>query len=167
MTDITLRFESRIDAPVRPVFEACRDPRSLYADDPTHDVVACTTTPEATGTTALIRAREGLFIEDIDLDYVEVVPDERIVFEARPNATLRRVNRIKIPGALHVWTWTFTPQAEGTRLTLVVVEKDAPRWERLMDTVFRGMPTRMFSKEVEGRLSRLKTRVEQQTRSAH
>jgi uncharacterized protein YndB with AHSA1/START domain len=160
MTDISLGFEITIDAPVHTVFDYCRDPRRIYACDPTHDVVEADVVAGDVGTSALIAARVGVFAEEIAIEYTEVVPDERIVFEARPRMALRRVGRPEIPSALHVWTWTFAPHGEGTRLTVAVVEKDAPRWERAMDTLMRGMPTRLFSKEIGARLGRIKSHTE-------
>ena len=51
----------------------------------------------------------------------EVVPDQRIVFEAFPKMTIARLgHRVISAGPLHTWTWAFAPEGAGTRLTLVV-----------------------------------------------
>lgn len=135
MTDVTLSFEVDIDAPVHTVFEYCRDPRSIYAGDPTYNVADATLTTEGLGTRARLVAKMLVFTEDVAIDYVEIVPDQRIVFEARPKMTITRLGRFVIPGSLHTWTWTFAPEDGRTRLTVSVVEHDAPRRERALDAL--------------------------------
>lgn len=52
MTDVSLSFDVVVDAPVHTVFDYCRDPRRIYAGDPTHTVTDATLTPEGVGTRA-------------------------------------------------------------------------------------------------------------------
>ena len=166
MTDVSLDFEVNIHAPVHTVFEYCRDPRRIYAGDPTHEVTEALVVPQGAGTRARISAQVAVFTEDIAIEYVEVVPDERIVFEARPRMTIRGLRWFVIPSSLHTWTWTFAPECGGTRLTAVVVEHDAPRWERALDALTARVPTRTFSKEIRDRLDRIKAGAEEQAASA-
>jgi uncharacterized protein YndB with AHSA1/START domain len=166
MTDTSLDFEVVIDAPAHTVFELCRDPRRIYAGDPTHEVTQAALAPEGVGTTARVVATAGPFHEDITLQYVEQVPEERIVFDAYPRTTLRGLRRWEIPSARHTWTWTFAPSDAGTRLHVAVLEHDAPLWERTFDTLLRHAPTRMFRKEIDARLARIKAAAEKQAASA-
>jgi hypothetical protein len=71
-----------------------------------------------------------------------------------------------VPSALHTWTWTFAPEDGGTRLSAVVVEHDAPRWERVVDALTARTPTKAFSKEIRDRLARIKARTEALAASA-
>jgi hypothetical protein len=107
MTDVSLDFEVSIDAPVHTVFEYCRDPRRIYAGDPTHEVSDATVVPEGVGTRAQIVAKVA-----------------------------------------------------------VVVEHDAPRWERVVDALTARTPTKAFSKEIRDRLARIRARTEEQAASA-
>ncbi len=163
MTGYTGTFEVVIDAPVHTVFEYCRDPRRIYAGDPSHTVPDATLVPEGVGTRALVVARVAVFTEEIALEYVELVPDQRIVFEAFPRMTIARLgHRVISAGPLHTWTWAFAPEGAGTRLTLVVVGQDASRWERALDLVTGRMLSGMFSREIRDRLGRVKAGVEAQ-----
>jgi len=166
MTDVSLDFGVDIHAPVHTVFEYCRDPRRIYAGDPTHQVSEVTVVSEGAGTQAQVQSKVAVFIEDIAIEYVEVVPDERIVFEARPKMSIRGLRWFVVLSSLHTWTWTFAPEDGGTRLTAVVVEHDAPRWERALDALTAGTPTRTFSKEIRGRLDRIRAGAEEQAASA-
>lgn len=127
---------------------------------------AATVVPEGAGTRAQVVSKVAVFTEDIAIDYVELVPDQRIVFEARPKMTFRGLGWFVIPGSLHTWTWTFAPEDGGTRLTAVVVEHGAPGWERALDALTARTLTRTFSKEIRERLARIKAGAEQQVASA-
>ncbi len=59
---------------------------------------------------------------------------------------------------VHNWTWTFEPEDGGTRLNVVVVEQDPPRWQRAMDR----LTEKSFNAQVRDRLARMKATVEEQ-----
>lgn len=166
MTDVSLSFEVIIDAPVHTVFEHCLDPRSVYADDPVYRVSEATVVPEGVGTRAHV-ATKGVFSEDVTLEYVDLTPDQRIVFEGRPRMTVAGSERFSISGSLHTFTWTFAPESGGTRLRLDVVEHDAPRWERALDLLTVKAGTKMFRKQIQGRLDRIKAATERRAASAY
>lgn len=166
MTDVVLTFEVSVDAPVHTVFEYCRDPRRIYAGDPMYTATDATVTVEGVGTRAHLVTGPGAFSEDVAIEYVELVPDRRIVFDAHPDVTLAVLGRHTITGSVHRWTWTFTPEAGGTHLAVAVVEQDAPRWERVMDLLTVRTMTRMFCKQVRGRLARIKAAAEEQSAAA-
>jgi hypothetical protein len=50
---------------------------------------------------------------------------------------------------------------------VVVVEQDAPRWERVIDALTARTFTRTFTKELRGRLARIKAGAEEHAASAH
>lgn len=139
MADVALTFTVSINAPVHAVFEYCRDPRRIYAEDPTYTVSDATLTPDGVGTRTHAVARMGPFAEDVPIEYVEVVPDQRIVFTADPKVTARRGRWVISGDDVHTWTWTFAPEDGGTRLGVVVVSKAGPRWRRLLDRVGNRM----------------------------
>jgi ribosomal protein L29 len=148
-----------IDAPVHSAFEYCRDPRKIYAGDPVMKIADASVTDEGVGTRAHLTSRVLLFVEDVTIDYVEVTPDQRIVFEAHPTMTpvgLGPKSGISI--ATHRWTWTFASEDGSTRLDLVVVEQNPPRWQRAMDRLSKTS----FNRQVRDRLARIKATVEEE-----
>lgn len=159
MTDSmpTYEYTVLIDAPVNSVFEYCRDPRRIYAADPMYKVTDATLTREGVGTKAQLVAKMFVFVEDIAIEYVEVVPDQRIVFQAHPTMTLAGLGRLSVSVAIHNWTWTFEPEDGGTRLNLVVVEQEPPWWQRVLDRVME----KGFSTQVRNRLARIKASNEE------
>ncbi len=84
MSNPTYEFTEFIDAPAHSVFEHCRDPRRIYAGDPIMKVADATLTPEGVGTRAHLKAKMPLFTETVAIEYTEVVPDRRIVFQGDP-----------------------------------------------------------------------------------
>lgn len=154
------RFELSINAPVDTVFEYCRDPRKIYAGDPTHNVSESTLFPEGVGTRAKVVVKTVAFTEEIAIEYVECVPDQTIVFTGDPKMTIAGLG--PFGDDIHTWTWTFAPEDGGTRMTVVVVsQEDAPWWERLFDRI----TAKNFSKEITGRLARIKAGAEEQAAS--
>ena len=155
----TYEYTVLIDAPVHSVFEYCRDPRKIYAGDPMMKVADASLAHEGVGTKAHLTSRVFLFVEDVTIDYVEVTPDQRIVFEAHPTMTPVGLGlKSGISVATHRWTWAFESEDGGTRLDLVVVEQDPPRWQRAMDR----LTEKSFNRQVRDRLARIKTAVEEQ-----
>lgn len=165
MTDVSLDFEVVIDAPVTTAFDYCLDPRRIYAGDPTHEVTDAAPHPGGLGTTAQITTKTGPFTEQIALDYVEVIPNERIVFEAHPRMTFPRLPKLEIPGSLHTWTWTFEPDDGRTRLAVVVVEHDASRSARALDALTGHALSKGFTQEIRDRLGRIRAACETHTPS--
>jgi uncharacterized protein YndB with AHSA1/START domain len=154
----TYQFTVLIDAPVGSVFEYCRDPRGVYAGDPMMKVAGATLTSEGVGTEAHLTAKMPLFTETVALEYTEVVPDERIVFQGHPTMKfLGRGRGVSVP--VHIFTWTFEPEKGGTRLNLVVEEQDPPRWYRILDRLI----DKSFREQVNDRLARIKAGAEEQT----
>lgn len=157
MSNPTYEFSVLIDAPVGSVFEYCLDPRGIYAGDPMMRVVDATLTQEGVGTGAQLKAEMPLFAETVALEYTEVVPGRRIVFQVDPTMSfLGRGRGISIP--LHIFTWTFEPEDGATRLDLVVEEKNPPRWYRILDRLF----DRSSRKMINDRLARIKAAAEEQ-----
>lgn len=153
---IRLTFTVSIDAPVHTVYEYCRDPRRIYAGDPDYTVSGATLTPEGVGTTTQLAAKLLVFTEDIAIRYVEVVQDQRIVFEAHPTATIAGRH---FGAEIFTWTWTFAPAEGGTSLTVAVVNEGGARWERALDSLGTE---RVLSRQIRGRLARIKAGVEEE-----
>jgi uncharacterized protein YndB with AHSA1/START domain len=158
LSNPTYEFTEFIDTPVHSVFEYCLDPRRIYVGDPMMKVADAALTPEGVGTEAQLKAKTPLFTETVALEYTEVVPDQRIVFQGDPTMTfLGRGRRISIP--VHIFTLTFEAERGGTRLNLVVEEQDPPRWYRILDRLFDKSSRKMIS----DRLARIKATAEEQT----
>ena len=156
MVHINLTQAVSINAPVHTVFDYCRDPRRIYAGDPTYKVVDATLTPDGVGTRGHVAAKVVGLTEDVAIEYVDFVPDERIVFEARPTATIAGRQR----GAeIFTWTWTFVPADDGVTLTVDVVNQGGAWWERALDALGTE---RVVSKQLRARLARVKASVEGQ-----
>jgi uncharacterized protein YndB with AHSA1/START domain len=80
LSDPTHEGSVFIDAPVHSVFDFCLDPRRIFAGD-AMKVADATLIPEGVGTTAHLADKLLIFVQDVSIEYVEVVPDQRIVFE--------------------------------------------------------------------------------------
>ncbi|MGD2043036.1 MAG: hypothetical protein PVJ28_05240 [Acidimicrobiia bacterium] len=157
LSNPTYECTALIDAPVHSVFEYCLDPRGIYVGDPMMKVVDATLTPEGVGTEAKLEAKMPLFTETVALEYTDVIPDQRIVFQSDPTMTfLGRGRPISIP--VHIFTLTFEPERGGTRLDLVVEEQNPPRWYRILDRIFDKSSKKM----INDRLARLKAAAQEQ-----
>lgn len=156
MTDFPRSFETVIDAPVHVVFEYCLDPRHLFQGWPALEVTEVVMTPEGVGTTAHIVGRFalGMIVEQIDREYAEVVPDERIV--TRAHAKMRFAGRTKEVAEGPIFEWLFEAEGAGTKLTFVVLEKDLAWWEELVESVSAVM----MAKTMRGMLAAIKAGVE-------
>ncbi|WP_448003172.1 SRPBCC family protein [Agromyces bauzanensis] len=161
MTDFTRRYEILIDAPVHDVFEYCRDPRHLFEGWPELEVTDVVRTPEGVGTKAHIVGRfvGGLMVEQIEREYTEFVPDERIVSKA--HGKVRFVGRTTEFADGPIFTWLFEARDEGTKLTFVVLEEHLGWWQNLLETVSAAV----MAKKMQGMLMAIKTGVESQTSS--
>lgn len=157
LSNPTYEFSVLIDAPVHSVFEYCLDPRRIYAGDPMN-VADATLVPGGVGTTAHLVGKMFVFVEEVAIEYVEVVRDRRIVFQAYPTMAVAGLG-YRISVATHTLTWTFTPEDGATRLDLVVVEQDPPRWQRVLDR----FSEKGFSKQVRERLARIKASLEDES----
>jgi uncharacterized protein YndB with AHSA1/START domain len=156
MTDFTRSYEVVVAAPVHDVFEYCRDPRHLFEGWPELEVTDVVVTPEGVGSTAHIVGRfaKGLVVEQIEREFTEVVPDERIV--SRAHATVRFAGRTKEVADGPVFTWLFEEVDGGTRLTFVVLEEDLGWWQNLVESL---SATAMAGK-MHGMLAAIRTGVE-------
>lgn len=159
MTDFTRSFEVVIDAPVHTVFEYCRDPRRVFAGDPRLEVRDVRVTPQGLGTTARLVAK-GVVTEDATNECVGFVPDQQIVTKSHPKVTVAGMTKEVTHGP--TWTWTFTPQDGGTRLTLVFLEEDAAWWQRAFDVVME----RSWSSQIRGWLAGIRAGAEEEAASA-
>jgi len=65
------------------VFAYCLDPRLVFAGDPKH-VLDAEVVPGGVGTTAHLSMKFGVLDEADRIEYVEVVPDRRIVMAMQP-----------------------------------------------------------------------------------
>jgi len=157
MPGIDLSFTVPINASVHKVFEYCRDPRRIYAGDPMYKVVDATLTPEGVGTRAHLEAKVLVFTEDIAIEYVAFVPDQRIVFDAHPTMTI--AGR-QLGSEIFNWTWMFVPADGGTTLDVELVNRGGARWERALDALGAE---KVISKQVRNRLARIKASVKEQT----
>ncbi len=159
MADIRVMVTESIGAPAPAVFEYCRDPRRIYDEDPTYGVVEAAVTGDGVGTTARLVAKMfGFPIENVAIKYVEVEPDQRIVFEARPTMTI--LGR-RLGGEVFTWTWTFEPTDAGTTVTVAGVSRGGARWERALDNIFGTQ--KIVTKQFQARVGRIKTATEKQT----
>lgn len=157
MSEVRTRAEEsiQIDAAPGTVFAYCLDPRQLFAGDPKH-VVDADVVPGGVGTTAHLAMRMGALDEADRIEYVEVVPDRRIVIAMHPTMSLHGVSGIHHETALYSLTHDFAPEAGGTRMTLRVQVHDAPRYERMIDRLEGKGPDRL----VRSRLERIAQAVE-------
>ena len=159
MTDFTRRYEIRIDAAVHDVFEYCRDPHHLFEGWPELQVTDVVMTPEGVGTRAHIVGRfaKGMIVEQIEREYTEFVPDERIVSTA--HAKVRFAGRTKDVAHGPVFTWLFEAADGGTTLTFVVLEEDLGWWQNLLESISAAA----MAKKMHGMLEAIKAGVEGRT----
>jgi uncharacterized protein YndB with AHSA1/START domain len=156
MPDFTRNYETFIAAPVHDVFEYCRDPRHLFAGWPELEVTDVVMAPEGVGTKAHIVGRffKGMMVEQIEREFTEFVPDERIVTKA--HAKVRVAGRNKEVANGPVFTWLFEGRDGGTELTLAVLEEDLSRWQNLLESVSAAL----MAKKLNGVLAAVKAGVE-------
>lgn len=102
-----------------------------------------------------------IFVQDVPIEYVEVVPDQRIVFEGDWRMTIMGLG-IGFSAGIHSWTRSFVPEDEGTRLTMRVVEFKSPRCQRVLDRVAE----KSYSRQIRERLARIKAAAEEQAATA-
>jgi hypothetical protein len=162
MTDFTRSYQIMIDASVHDVFEYCRDPGHLFEGWPELEVTDVAMTPEGVGTTAHIVGRfaKGLMVEQIDREFTEFVPDERIA--SRAHAKVRFVGRTKEVANGPIFTWLFAATDGGTKLTFDVLEEDLSWWENVLESVSAAA----MGKNMNGMLRAIKSGVESQASSA-
>jgi hypothetical protein len=124
---------------------------------PTYKVVEVMLSPEGVGTRARLAAKMLVLTEEVAIEFVEFVPDRRIVFEGRPTMTIagRRMG-----AEVFTWTWTFEPRDGGTTLTVAGLKRGGSRLEHAVDTLFGTQ--RVVSKQFQNRLTRIKAAVEAQ-----
>ncbi len=158
MPDFTRDYHVTIDAPVDQVFEYCRDPRHLFEGWPQLEVTDVEMTPEGVGTRAHIVGRfaKGAFVEQIEREFTEFVPNEQIVSTA--HAKVRFAGRTSEVENGPIFSWRFEPADGGTLLTLGVLEKDLAWWQSALESV----SARMMSKNFHGMLAAIKAGVERQ-----
>ena len=156
MPDFTRNYETFIAAPVHDVFEYCRDPRHLFDGWPELEVTDVVMTPEGVGTKAHIVGRffKGMMVEQIEREYTEFVPDERIVTKA--HAKVRFAGRSKEVAKPPIFTWLFEDRDGGTEVTLVVLEEDLSRWQGLVESASAAV----MAKKLNGLLASVKAGVE-------
>lgn len=160
MTGLRTRVEDSIQISAAPstVFAYCLDPRQLFSGDPKH-VVDVEAVPGGVGTTAHLSMKMGVLQESDRIEYVDVVPDRRIVIAMQPTMVLGTAKGVHSQTALYSLTHEFEPEADGTRLTLRVQVHDPPLVERMIDRLEGKSPERM----VRNRLERIAQAVEAAT----
>lgn len=171
MTEFTRSYDIQIAAPVHEVFDYCRDPRHLLEGWPGLEVTDVVITPDGVGTTALYvirpggvgtmahivgRLAKGMMVEQIDREYTEFVPDQRIV--SRAKMARRFAGRTKETANSTVMTWLFKPRNGGTELTVNFLEEDLAWWQNLLDNA----AVVVLSKHVHSMLAAVKEGVEGQ-----
>ena len=162
MADFSRNYDIEIDASVHDLFEYCRDPRHLFEGWPELQVTDVVMTPEGVGTKAHIVGRfaKGIVVEQIEREYTEFVPDERIV--SRAHAKVRFAGRTKEVANGPIFTWLFESADGGTKLTFVVLEEDLHWWQELLESVEAAL----MAKKMHGMLAAIKTGVESRGSSA-
>ena len=163
MTHVTTKVEESIhvDAPPADVYNYCLDPRRLFAGDPKH-VLDAEVQPGGVGTTAHLSMKLGVLQEADRIEYVEVVPDRLIEIAMHPTMSLGGAKGIHHDTALYTLTHEFEPDGDGTRMTLRVQVHDAPRLERMIDSLEGKSAERL----VRGRLERIARAVESSSADA-
>ena len=162
MTDFTRSYDITIDAPVHEVFEYCRNPHHLFEGWTGLEVTDVEMTPEGVGTTARIVAKfaKGMMVEQVEREYTEFVPDERIVSKAHVKVRFAGLTKETANGP--VITWLFDSEDGGTKLTLVVLEEDLAWWQSMVESA----SALVMSKNMNSVLAAIKTGVESQASSA-
>ena len=157
MTDARTRVEDsiHIDAPPSAVYAYCLDPHQLFAGDPKH-VVDAAVVAGGVGTTAHLSSKMGVLTEADRIEYVEAVPDRRIVIAMQPTMSLGGSKGIHRDTAPYTLTHEFEPDEGGTRMTLRVQVHDPPLSERIIDKFEGKGPDRL----VHNRLQRIAQAVE-------
>ena len=157
MNEIRTRVEESIQINASPgaVFAYCLDPRQLFAGDPKH-VMDTDVVPGGAGTSAHLSTRMGVLEEADRIEYIEVVPDRRIVIAMQPTMSLGGSKGVHHETALYTLTHEFDPEDGGTRMTLRVQSHDAPLYERMIDRFEGKGVVRM----VRNRLERVAQAVE-------
>lgn len=162
MTDFTRSFEIQIDASVHDVFGYCRDPHHLFEGWPELEVTDVAITPEGVGTTARIVGRfvKGLMVEQVEREYTEFIPDERIVSTA--HVKMRFAGRTMEDADGPIFTWLFAAKDGGTRVTVDVLEKDLNWWQNALESASAAV----MAKKMQRMLAAIKSGVEKQVSSA-
>ncbi|QNN53227.1 SRPBCC domain-containing protein [Nocardioides mesophilus] len=162
MTDFTRSFDVVINAPLHDVFEYCRDPHHLFEGWRELEVTDVVLTPEGVGTKAHIVGRfvKGMMVEQIEREYTEFVPDERIVSKA--HAHVRFAGRTKEVANGPIFTWLFEDLDGSTKLTFVILEEDLGWWQTLVESV----SVVVMAKTMHTMLAAIKTGVESQSSAA-
>ena len=162
MVDFSRRYEITVDAPVHEVFEYCRDPRHVFEGWPELQVTDVVMTPDGVGTTAQIVAKfvKGMVVGEIEREYVDVVPDQRIV--SRAHARVRFAGRTKDVANAPIFTLLFETQGGGTKLPLVLLEEDLSWLANLYESVSGGP----IEKDMRSMLAGVKAGVESHSSSA-
>ena len=157
MADVRTRVEDSIhlDAPPSAVYGYCLDPNQLFAGDPKH-VVDAEVIAGGVGTTAHLSSKVGVLTEADRIEYVEAVPDRRIVIAMQPTMSMGGSKGIHRDTAPYTLTHEFAPDEGGTRMTLRVQVHDPPLSERLIDKFEGKGPDRL----VHNRLQRIAQAVE-------
>lgn len=155
MADFTRRYEILIDAPVHEVFEYCRDPRHLFEGWPGLKVTEVVAAPEGVGTKFHVEATFAkAIVEQVDREFTEFVPDERIVSKA--HVQIRFAGRTKDEPDGPIITWLFEPENGSTKLTFVILEEHLSRWQYFGETVLAAS----FEKTMRHVLAAIKAGVE-------
>ena len=159
MADIRVMVTESIDAPAPRGLRVLPRPAQIYAEDPTYGVAEAAVVGDGVGTTARLVAKMfGFPIEGVAIEYVEVEPDQRIVFEARPTMTI--LGR-RLGGEVFTWTWTFEPTDAGTTVTVEGLSRGGAGWERALDSIFGTQ--RILTQQFQARLGRIKAATETPT----
>jgi hypothetical protein len=101
-----------------------------------------------------------MVVEQIEREYSEFVPDQRIVSKA--HAKVRFAGRTREVANGPIFTWLFQAARGGTKLTFVVLEEDLRWWQRLVESV----DAVLLAKKMHGMLAAIKTGAESRRSSA-
>jgi hypothetical protein len=101
-----------------------------------------------------------MLVEQIEREYTEFVPDERIVSKA--HATVRFAGWTKDVANGPVFTWLFDGQDGRTTVSFVVLEEDLGWWQTLVESVSAVV----MGRTMNGMLAAIKAGVERRRTSA-
>lgn len=120
-------------------------------------------TPAGIGTKAHIVGRfaKRLIVEQIECEYTEFVPDQRIVSQA--HASVRFAGRTIDVATNPIFTWQFVTQDGGTKLTSAVLEQDLGWFLNLLRETAAAA---MMAKRMNGTLAAIKAGAEREYPSA-